>query len=235
MLNQHDLPANFVTMAFLNGRGIGRLARTSSMVYRSTPSGVRPRVDAAAFRVLERTELIARCRRGLRRRDATSASSLAEQIQGASGSAQERAGACRWSRRRNDLSSGRACRRGSRTCRFRLSLDGPRRIARQSAWSRTICASPTVCGSSGIKNESLDVTFKYNPTIRAAGMTSWQPSAFDATAGAFVPNVAGRTGVARQGLDHLSAFMTRSAARWSSAGISSRRQDSWKRAEAGGG
>jgi outer membrane protein, adhesin transport system len=75
---------------------------------------------------------------------------------------------------------------------FRLSLDNAR-----AKYRKTVGLEPfnlrfpgRLPELPGSRDESLDIAFKYNPTIRAAGAdVAAAKRAFDATAGAFVPNV----------------------------------------------
>jgi outer membrane protein, adhesin transport system len=121
---------------------------------------------------------------------------------------------------------------------FRLSLDFAR-----AKFRKTVGLEPFNLRFPGrlpdmpkSKNESLDVAFKFNPTIRAAGAdVDAAKRAFDSTAGAFVPNVAiegralrGKDSIVYPGnRDEVSGKVVVS---WD---IFRGGQDSWKRVEAG--
>jgi adhesin transport system outer membrane protein len=121
---------------------------------------------------------------------------------------------------------------------FRLSLD----VAR-AKYRKTVGLEPYNLRFPGrlpdlpsTKNESLDVAFKYNPTIRAAGADVVAAKrAFDATAGAFVPNVAleGRVQRGTNSIVYPNPYDQVSGKVVVTWDIFNGGIDSWKRAEAG--
>jgi adhesin transport system outer membrane protein len=248
MLNQHDLPANFNNNGvYLNGR------EASVVVHQIVFDGFTSintiwrqaaRVDAAAFRVLERTELIA-----LDAAEAyvdvtryTRIVALAEQNLKVHlelrKNVRARFAGGRAGEGDTQQAEERVAAAEAALADFRLSLD-----VACAKYRKTVGLEPYNLRFPGrlpdlpaSKNESLDVAFKYNPTIRAAGADVLAAKrAFDATAGAFVPNVAlegralrGKDSIIYPGVhDEVSGKVVVS---WD---IFTGGQDSWKRAEAG--
>jgi adhesin transport system outer membrane protein len=121
---------------------------------------------------------------------------------------------------------------------FRLSLD----VAR-AKYRKTVGLEPFNLRFPGrlpdlpaTKNESLDIAFKYNPTIRAAGADVIAAKrAFDSTAGAFVPNVAleGRVQRGANSIVYPTPYDQVSGKVVVTWDIFNGGIDSWKRTEAG--
>jgi adhesin transport system outer membrane protein len=202
------------------------------------------RVDAAAFRVLERTELIAL--------DAAEAYvdvtrylrlvALAEQNLKVHlelrANVRARFAGGRAGEGDTQQAEERVAAAEAVLSDFRLSLDFAR-----AKYRKTVGLEPFNVRFPGrlpdmpaTKNESLDVAFKYNPTIRAAGAdVDAAKRAFDSTAGAFVPNVA-LEGRALRGKDSITYPGNRDEVSGKvvvSWDIFRGGQDAWRRAEAG--
>jgi adhesin transport system outer membrane protein len=245
MLNQHIIPPPVNNGAYLNGRQASVLIRQILFDGFSSINEIwrqAARVDAAAFRVLERTELIAL--------DAAEAYvdvtrylriiALAEQnLQvhlDLRKNVRARFAGGRAGEGDTQQAEERVAAAEAALSDFRLSLDNAR-----AKYRRTVGLEPFNLRFPGrlldlppTKNESLDIAFKYNPTIRAAGADVIAAKrAFDATAGAFVPNVS-LEGRALQGKDTVlypgihDEVSGKVVVSWD---IFRGGQDSWKRAE----
>src|SRR4051794_30749731 len=246
MLNQSIAAPN--NGVYLNGREASVVIRQTvfdgftsiNQIWRQAA-----RVDAASFRVLERTELIAL--------DASEAYvdvtrytrivALAEQnLQvhlDLRKNVRARFAGGRAGEGDTQQAEERVAAAEAALADFRLSLD----IAR-AKYRKTVGLEPYNLRFPGrlpdlpnSKDESLDVAFKYNPTIRAAGADVIAAKrAFDATAGEFVPNVA-LEGRASRGKDSIvypnqqyDQVSGKVVVSWD---IFNGGQSSWKRAEAG--
>ncbi len=202
------------------------------------------RVDAAAFRVLERSELTA-----LDAAEAyvdvtryTRIVALAEQnLQvhlDLRKNVRARFSGGRAGEGDTQQAEERVAAAEAQLADFRLSLD----VAR-AKYRKTVGLEPYNLRFPGrlpdlpsTKNESLDVAFKYNPTIRAAGADVVAAKrAFDATAGAFVPNVAleGRVQRGTNSIVYPNPYDQVSGKVVVTWDIFNGGIDSWKRAEAG--
>ena len=202
MLNQYITPAPTRNGEYRNGRDVSVVIRqyvfdglaSINEVWRQAA-----RVDAAAFRVLERTELIAL--------DAAEAyvdvTRFARLLVLAEQNLKVHRDLLRNVRAR--FAGGRAGEGDTQQAEervaaaeaileeFRLNHE----VAR-AKYRKTVGLEPFNLRFPGrlskmpaSRDESLDVAFKYNPTIRAAGADVVAAKrAFDSTAGAFVPNVA---------------------------------------------
>lgn len=246
MINRYITPAPVGNGSYINGREASVVVpqlvfdgfSSINEIWRQAA-----RVDAAAFRVLERTELIAL--------DAAEAYvdvtrylrlvALAEQnLQihlELRKNVRARFAGGRAGEGDTQQAEERVAFAEAAVADFRLSLDYAR-----AKYRKTVGLEPFNVRFPGrlpempaSKNDSLDVAFKYNPTIRAAGADVLAAKrAFDSTAGAFVPNVAlegsatrGRDSVIYPGkYDEVSGKVVVS---WD---IFNGGQDSWKRAEA---
>jgi adhesin transport system outer membrane protein len=246
MLNRTITPAPLGNGSYVNGREASVTIRQIVFDGLSSINEIwrqAARVDAAAFRVLERTELIAL--------DAAEAYvdvtrymrlvALAEQnLQvhlDLRKNVRARFAGGRAGEGDTQQAEERVAAAEATVSDFRLSLDYAR-----AKYRKTVGLEPFNVRFPGrlpdmpaSKNESLDVAFKYNPTIRAAGADVIAAKrAFDATAGAFVPNVAlegsatrGRDSIIYPGkYDEVSGKVVVS---WD---IFRGGQDSWKRTEA---
>lgn len=246
MLNQHIVPAPANNGAYLNGREASVIVRqlvfdgfaSINDVWRQAA-----RVDAAAFRVLERTELIAL--------DAAEAYvdvtrylrlvALAEQnLQvhlDLRKNVRARFAGGRAGEGDTQQAEERVAAAEAVAQEFRLSLE----VAR-AKYRKTIGLEPYNVRFPGrlpdmpaTKNESLDVAFKYNPTIRAAGADVIAAKrAFDSTAGAFVPNVSleGRATRGKDSITYRNDYDQVSGKVVVSWDIFTGGQDSWRRSEA---
>jgi outer membrane protein, adhesin transport system len=247
MLDQHIVPQPVNNGAYLNGREVSIVVR--QLVFDGLASineiwRQAARVDAASFRVLERTELIA-----LDAAEAyvdvtryTRIVALAEQnlqvhMQLRKNVLARFAGG-RAGEGDTQQAEERVAAAEAALADFRLSLDNAR-----AKYRKTVGLEPYNTRFPGrlpdmpaTKNDSLDIAFKYNPTIRAAGADVLAAKhAFDATAGAFVPNVS-LEGRATRGADSVlypNPYDEASAKVVVSWDIFRGGQDSWKRAEAG--
>lgn len=247
MLNRDVLPAPTGNGAYVNGREASVTVRQLVFDGFSSVNEIwrqAARVDAAAFRVLERTELIAL--------DAAEAYVDMTRYLRLVGLAEQNLKVHRELRAnvRARFSGGRAGEGDMQQAEervaaaeavladFRLSLDFAR-----AKFRKTVGLEPFNLRFPGrlpdmpkSKNESLDVAFKFNPTIRAAGAdVDAAKRAFDSTAGAFVPNVA-LEGRALRGKDSITYPGNRDEVSGKvvvSWDIFRGGQDSWKRVEAG--
>lgn len=247
MLNRDVLPAPAGNGAYVNGREASVTVRQLVFDGFSSVNEIwrqAARVDAAAFRVLERTELIAL--------DAAEAYVDMTRYLRLVGLAEQNLKVHRELRAnvRARFSGGRAGEGDMQQAEervaaaeavlsdFRLSLDFAR-----AKFRKTVGLEPFNLRFPGrlpdmprSKNESLDVAFKFNPTIRAAGAdVDAAKRAFDSTAGAFVPNVA-LEGRALRGKDSITYPGNRDEVSGKvvvSWDIFRGGQDSWKRVEAG--
>ncbi len=247
MLNQAITPAPVRNGVYLNGREASVVVRQTVFDGFSSINDIwrqAARVDAAAFRVLERTELIA-----LDAAEAyvdvtrfTRIVALAEQnLQvhlDLRKNVRARFAGGRAGEGDTQQAEERVAAAEAALADFRLSLD----VAR-AKYRKTVGLVPynlrfpgRLPDLPGTKNESLDVAFKYNPTIRAAGADVIAAKrAFDSTAGAFVPNVSlegralrGKDSIIYPGVhDEVSGKVIVS---WD---IFRGGQDSWRRVEAG--
>ena len=246
MLNQHIVPQPLNNGAYLNGREVSLVVRqlvfdgfaSINEIWRQAA-----RVDAAAFRVLERTELVAL--------DASEAYidmtrytrivAMAEQNLQVHlelrKNVRARFAGGRAGEGDTQQAEERVAAAEAALADFRLSLDNAR-----AKYRKTVGLEPYNLRFPGrlpdmppTKDESLDIAFKYNPTIRAAGADVVAAKrAFDATAGAFVPNVS-LEGRATQGKDSIlypNLYDEVSGKVVVSWNIFSGGQDSWKRTEA---
>lgn len=247
MLNRQIVPAPAGNGAYVNGSDASVTVRQLVFDGFSSVNDIwrqAARVDAAAFRVLERSELIAL--------DAAEAYvdvtrylrlvALAEQNlkvhRELRANVQARFQGGRAGEGDTQQAEERVAAAEANLSDFRLSLDYAR-----AKYRKTVGLEPfnlrfpgRLPEMPGSKNESLDVAFKYNPTIRAAGAdVEAAKKAFDSTAGAFVPNVAlegralrGKDSIIYPGnRDEVSGKVVMS---WD---IFRGGQDSWKRVEAG--
>jgi adhesin transport system outer membrane protein len=247
MLRQYNVPANFNNNGvYLNGREASVTIRQLVFDGFSSINSIwrqAARVDAAAFRVLERTELIA-----LDAAEAyvdvtryTRIVALAEQnLQvhlDLRKNVRARFAGGRAGEGDTQQAEERVAAAEAALADFRLSLD----ISR-AKYRKVVGLEPynlrfpgRLPELPGTKNESLDVAFKYNPTIRAAGADVIAAKrAFDSTAGAFVPNVS-LEGRALRGKDSITYSGTRDEVSGKvvvSWDIFNGGQDSWKRKEA---
>lgn len=247
MLNQYVVPPPVNNGAYLHGREASVVIRQTlfdglssiNEIWRQTA-----RVDAASFRVLERSELIA-----LDAAEAyvdvtryTRIVALAEQNLQVHlelrKNVRARFAGGRAGEGDTQQAEERVAAAEAALADFRLSLDTAR-----AKYRKTVGLEPYNMRFPGrlpdlpaTKNELLDVAFKYNPTIRAAGADVLAAKhAFDATAGAFVPNVA-LEGRATRGADLIlypNQYDEVSGKVVISWDIFRGGQDSWKRAEAG--
>jgi adhesin transport system outer membrane protein len=246
MLRQHIIPPPVNNGAYLNGREVSVVIRQTVFDGFSSINEIwrqAARVDAAAFRVLERTELIAL--------DAAEAYvdvtryirivALAEQnLQvhlDLRKNVRARFAGGRAGEGDTQQAEERVAAAEAALADFRLSLDNAR-----AKYRKTVGLEPynlrfpdRLADLPSTKDESLDIAFKYNPTIRAAGADVIAAKrAFDATAGAFVPNVS-LEARATQGKDSVlypSIYDEVSGKVVVSWDIFRGGQDSWKRAEA---
>src|SRR5580698_6756391 len=246
MLDQHIIPQPANNGAYLHGREASVVIR--QLVFDGLTSineiwRQAARVDAASFRVLERTELIA-----LDAAEAyvdvtryTRIVALAEQnlqvhMQLRKNVLARFAGG-RAGEGDTQQAEERVAAAEAALADFRLSLDNAR-----AKYRKTIGLEPYNTRFPGrlpempaTKNDSLDIAFKYNPTIRAAGADVLAAKrAFDATAGAFVPNVS-LEGRATRGADSIlypNQYDEVSGKVVISWDIFRGGQDSWKRKEA---
>jgi adhesin transport system outer membrane protein len=247
MLNQFITPAPVSNGAYLNGREASVVIHQNVFDGFSSINAIwrqAARVDAAAFRVLERSELTA-----LDAAEAyvdvtryTRIVALAEQNLQVHlelrKNVRARFAGGRAGEGDTQQAEERVAAAEAALADFRLSLD----VAR-AKYRKTVGLEPYNLRFPGrlpelpaTKQESLDVAFKFNPTIRAAGADVIAAKrAFDETAGAFVPNVAlegralrGKDSIVYPGVhDEVSGKVIVS---WD---IFTGGQDSWKRAEAG--
>jgi len=246
MINRYITPAPVNNGAYVNGRQASVTVRQLVFDGLSSINEIwrqAARVDAAAFRVLERTELIAL--------DAAEAYVDVTRYQRLVAFAEQNLQVHLELRKnvRARFAGGRAGEGDTQQAEervafaeaavsdFRLSLDYARARYRKSVGLEPFNLRfpgrlPDMPAS---KNESLDVAFKYNPTIRAAGADVLAAKrAFDSTAGAFVPNVA-LEGSATRGKDSIlypgqyDEVSGKVVVSWD---IFRGGQDSWKRAEA---
>src|SRR4051794_11741041 len=247
MLRQ-NIPFAANNGAYLNGRQAEVVVRQTVFDGFSSINQIwrqAARVDAASFRVLERTELIA-----LDAAEAyvdvtryTRIVALAEQnLQvhlDLRKNVRARFAGGRAGEGDTQQAEERVAAAEAALADFRLSLD----IAR-AKYRKTVGLEPYNLRFPGrlpdlpnSRDESLDVAFKYNPTIRAAGADVIAAKrAFDATAGEFVPNVA-LEGRASRGKDSIvypnqqyDQVSGKVVVSWD---IFNGGQSSWKRAEAG--
>jgi outer membrane protein, adhesin transport system len=247
MLDQHIVPQPANNGTYLHGREASIVLR--QLVFDGLASineiwRQAARVDAASFRVLERTELIA-----LDAAEAyvdvtryTRIVALAEQnlqvhMQLRKNVLARFAGG-RAGEGDTQQAEERVAAAEAALADFRLSLDNAR-----AKYRKTVGLEPYNTRFPGrlpdmpaTKNDSLDIAFKYNPTIRAAGADVLAAKrAFDATAGAFVPNVSLEARATR-GQDSIlfpNPYDEVSGKVVVSWDIFRGGQDSWKRAEAG--
>ncbi|MEA2868710.1 MAG: outer membrane protein adhesin transport system [Bradyrhizobium sp.] len=247
MLNQHITPPPVNNGTYLNGREVSVTIRQTLFDGLSSINEIwrqAARVDAAAFRVLERTELIA-----LDAAEAyvdvtryTRIVALAEQNlqvhMDLRKNVRARFAGGRAGEGDTQQAEERVAAAEAALADFRLSLDNAR-----AKYRKTVGLEPYNMRFPGrlpdmpsTKNESLDIAFKYNPTIRAAGADVIAAKrAFDETTGAFVPNVS-LEGRALRGVDSIlypglhDEASGKVVVSWD---IFRGGQDSWKRAEAG--
>jgi adhesin transport system outer membrane protein len=247
MLNQYVVPPPVNNGAYQNGREASVVIR--QLVFDGMASineiwRQAARVDAASYRVLERTELIA-----LDAAEAyvdvtryTRIVAMAEQNLQVHlelrKNVRARFAGGRAGEGDTQQAEERVAAAEAALADFRLSLDNAR-----AKYRKTVGIEPynmrfpgRLPDMPGTKDESLDIAFKYNPTIRAAGADVLAAKrAFDATAGAFVPNVA-LEGRATRGADSIlypNQYDEVSGKVVISWDIFRGGQDSWKRAEAG--
>ena len=247
MLHQSITPAPVNNGNYLNGREASVVVRQTVFDGFSSINQIwrqAARVDAASFRVLERTELIA-----LDAAEAyvdvtryTRIVALAEQnLQvhlDLRKNVRARFAGGRAGEGDTQQAEERVAAAEAALADFRLSLD----IAR-AKYRKTVGLEPYNLRFPGrlpdlpnSKNESLDVAFKYNPTIRAAGADVIAAKrAFDATAGEFVPNVSleGRAQRGKDSITYQNQYDQVSGKVVVSWDIFNGGQSSWKRAEAG--
>jgi adhesin transport system outer membrane protein len=246
MLKQYVTPAPLNNGSYLRGREASVVVRqllfdgfaSINEVWRQAA-----RVDAAAYRVLERTELIAL--------DAAEAYidvtryirlvALAEQnLQvhlDLRKNVRARFAGGRAGEGDTQQAEERVAAAEAVAAEFRLSLDVARAKYRNSVGLepynlRFPGRLPSLPAS---KNESLDVAYKFNPTIRAAGAdVDAAKRAYDSTAGAFVPNVAleGRATRGKESISYLNQYDEVSGKVVVSWDIFNGGKDSWKRTEA---
>jgi adhesin transport system outer membrane protein len=247
MLHQYIVPPPVNNGTYLNGREASIVIRQTVFDGLSSINEIwrqAARVDAASFRVLERTELIA-----LDAAEAyvdvtryTRIVALAEQNLQVHlelrKNVRARFAGGRAGEGDTQQAEERVAAAEAQLAEFRLSLDTAR-----AKYRKTVGIEPYNMRFPGrlpempaTKNESLDIAFKYNPTIRAAGADVLAAKrAFDATAGAFVPNVS-LEGRATRGADSIlypgqyDEVSGKVVVSWD---IFRGGQDSWKRAEAG--
>jgi adhesin transport system outer membrane protein len=246
MLDQHIVPPPANNGAYLNGREVSLVIRQTlfdgfaslNEIWRQAA-----RVDAASFRVLERTELIA-----LDAAEAyvdvtryTRIVALAEQNLQVHlelrKNVRARFAGGRAGEGDTQQAEERVAAAEAALSDFRLSLDNAR-----AKYRKTVGLEPFNLRFPGrlpempaTKNESLDIAFKYNPTIRAAGADVVAAKrAFDATAGSFVPNVSleGRATRGKDSILYPNPYDEASGKVVVSWDIFRGGQDSWKRAEA---
>jgi len=247
MLNRNIVPAPGGNGTYLNGREASVVVRQLVFDGFSSVNDIwrqAARVDAAAYRVMERTELIAL--------DAAEAYvdmtrylrlvALAEQNLKVHvelrGNVKARFQGGRAGEGDLQQAEERVAAAEAQLADFRLSLD----VAR-AKYRKTVGLEPFNLRFPGrlpsmphSKNESLDIAFKFNPTIRAAGAdVDAAKRAFDSTAGAFVPNVAleGRATRGKDSIIYSGNYDEVSGKVVMSWDIFRGGQDSWKRAEAG--
>jgi adhesin transport system outer membrane protein len=214
MLNQYVTPQPLNNGTYLRGREASVLIRQTLFDGLSSINEIwrqAARVDAAAFRVLERSELIA-----LDAAEAyvdvtryTRIVALAEQNLQVHlelrKNVRARFAGGRAGEGDTQQAEERVAAAEAALADFRLSLDTAR-----AKYRKTVGLEPfnmrfpgRLSDMPGTKNESLDIAFKYNPTIRAAGADVLAAKrAFDATSGAFVPNVS-LEGRALRGVDSI--------------------------------
>ena len=247
MLNQYITPPPVNNGEYMPGREVGITIRQTlfdgfaslNEIWRQAA-----RVDAAAFRVHERSELIA-----LDAAEAyvdvtryTRIVALAEEnLQvhlDLRKNVRARFAGGRAGEGDTQQAEERVAAAEAALADFRLSLDNAR-----AKYRKTVGLEPYNLRFPGrlpdlpaSRDASLDIAFKYNPTIRAAGAdVEAAKRAFDATGSAFVPNVSleghvlrGVDSIVYPGLhDEVSGKVVVS---WD---IFRGGQDSWKRAEAG--
>lgn len=245
-LTQYVTPAPINNGAYLNGREASIVIRQTLFDGFSSINDVwrqAARVNAASFRVLERTELIA-----LDAAEAyidvtryTRLVALAEQNLKVHREVRKNVLA-RFSGGRSgegdtQQAEERVAAAEATLADFRLSLD----IAR-AKYRKTVGLEPfntrfpgRLSGLPASRNESLDVAFKYNPTIRAAGAdVDAAKRAFDSTAGAFVPNISleGRATRGKDSIVYPGRYDEVSGKVVMSWDIFRGGQDAWKRTEA---
>jgi adhesin transport system outer membrane protein len=246
MLNQYVTPAPLRNGNYLNERDASVTIRQLVFDGFSSVNDIwrqAARVDAAAFRVLERTELIAldaaeayvdvtRYTRLVALADQNLQVHLELRKNVRARFAGGRAGEGDTQQAEERVAAAEAVLQD-----FRLSLE----VAR-AKYRKTVGIEPYNLRFPGrlpempaSKNESLDIAFKFNPTIRAAGADVLAAKrAFDSTAGAFVPNVA-LEGRALRGQDTIvyagqhDEVSGKVVVSWD---IFRGGQDSWKRKEA---
>lgn len=201
------------------------------------------RVDAAAFRVLERTELI-----GLDAAEAyidvsryTKLLALAEQNLKVHLDLRKNVRARFEGGRAGEGDTQQAEERVAAAeavvAEFRLSLDAAR-----AKYRNVVGLEPYNLRFPGrlsdlpkTKNESLDVAYKFNPTIRAAGADVVAAKrAFDATGGSFMPTLAleGRATRGKESITYNNQYDQVSGKLVMSWDIFNGGQSSWKRNEA---
>lgn len=246
MLKQYVTPEPLNNGAYLRGREASIVVRqllfdgfaSINEVWRQAA-----RVDASAFRVLERTELIA-----LDAAEAyidvaryTKLVALAEQNLKVHRELRKNVRARFEGGRAGEGDTQQAEERVAAAealaLEFRLNLD----VAR-AKYRKTVGLEPFNLRFPGrlpelptTKDESLDIAYKYNPTIRAAGAdVTAAKRAFDATAGAFVPNLAleGRATRGKESITYQNQYDQVSGKIVMSWDIFRGGQDSWKRQEA---
>jgi adhesin transport system outer membrane protein len=246
MLHQYVTPAPLNNDTYLRGREASVVIRQTVFDGFASINDVwrqAARVDAAAFRVLERTELIA-----LDAAEAyidvtryTRLVALAEQnLQvhlDLRKNVRARFSGGRAGEGDTQQAEERVAAAEAVAAEFRLSLD----VAR-AKYRKTVGLEPYNLRFPGrlpelptTKNESLDIAYKFNPTIRAAGADVLAAKrAFDSTAGAFVPNVAleGRASRGKESISYPQQYDEVSGKLVVSWDIFRGGQDSWKRAEA---
>lgn len=245
-LTQYIVPAPVNNGQYRNGREASVVIRQTLFDGMSSINEVwrqAARVNAASYRVLERTELIALdaaeayidvtrysrivalAEQNLKvhldvRKNVLARFSGGRSGEGDTQQAEERVAAAQ-----------------AALADFRLSLDYAR-----AKYRKTVGLEPYNVRFPGrlpsmptSKNASLDIAFKYNPTIRAAGAdVEAAKRAFDSTAGAFVPTVA-LEGRALRGVDSIvypgqrDEVSGKVVMSWD---IFRGGQDTWKRTEA---
>jgi adhesin transport system outer membrane protein len=246
MLRQYVTPAPLNNGSYLRGREASVVVRqlvfdgfaSINEVWRQAA-----RVDAAAFRVLERTELIA-----LDAAEAyidvtryTRLVALAEQNLQVHlelrKNVRARFAGGRAGEGDTQQAEERVAAAEAVAAEFRLSLDGARAKYRNAVGLEpyNLRFPGRLPELPGTKDESLDIAFKYNPTIRAAGADVLAAKrAFDSTAGAFVPNVSleGRATRGKESITYFNQYDEVSGKVVVSWDIFRGGQDSWKRTEA---
>lgn len=247
MLNRGVLPTPVGNGAYLNGREATVSVRQIVFDGFSSVNDIwrqAARVNAASFRVMERSELIAL--------DAAEAYvdvtrylrlvALAEQNlkvhRGLLDNVRARFSGGRAGEGDLQQAEERVSAAEAQLSDFRLNLDYAR-----AKFRKTVGIEPynlrfpgRLSDMPASKSASLDVALKYNPTIRAAGAdVEAAKKAFDSTGGAFVPQVA-LEGRATRGADSITypgpydEVSGKVVVSWD---IFRGGQDSWKRAEAG--